>query len=97
MNATWIEEKRRPYDDIALRHRLTTTDEADELILRVEDAIAAISLDLDHEAGRSDGDPPDAKRVDWRERAKRALSRMEFALRQVQKRRDLLARQEQRK
>ena len=95
--ATWIEEKKRLERDIAGRHRIQTTDEADELMLRLEDAIGMIRLDLDDESSRLDSDPPDAKRAEWRTRAKRALARMHFALSQVQKRRDLLARIAERK
>jgi len=89
---TRIEEKRRPEQDIAGRHRIQTTDEADELVLRLEDVIGSIRFDLDHEASRPDTDPPDVKRAEWRTRAKRALARMHFALAQVQKRRELLSR-----
>jgi hypothetical protein len=94
---TWVQEKRRLEADIAGRHRIQTVDEADELVLRLEDAIGSIRFDLDHEASRPDSDPPDEKRSEWRTRAKRALARMHFALSQVQKRRELLERRAQRK
>lgn len=91
------DERKRLEVDIAARHRLQSVDAANELVLRLEDVIQEINMDLNYEAERPVGDPPDPKRAEWRTRAQRALSRMEFALRQVTKRRDLLARQEQRK
>jgi hypothetical protein len=85
-------ERRRLEADLAARHRLQSVSEIDELALRIEDAIAEIALDLQYEAGRPASDPPSQKRMDWRDRANRALARMEFALQQVLKCRELLER-----
>lgn len=94
---TIIEERVRLEKDIALRHRLQTVDSADELLLRIEDAIGSIQLDLDDEAAKPEIDPPSPRRAEWRARAQRALSRMQFAFGQVQKRRALLERRAERK
>lgn len=94
---TQLEERRRLEQDIAGRHRLKTIDEVDELLLRIEDAAAGIKFDLECEVSYPATDQPDPRRADWRQRAMHALAKMEFAIRQVTKRRDLLARQEQRK
>lgn len=86
------EERRRLARDIELRGKISTTAEADDLLLRIRDTLEQIAFDLS-----SSQQFPSSRNEDdseWQARARNAIERFEMISAQVQRRRDYLAGQE---
>ena len=88
------EEKKRLEMDIALRNKIVCADKAEELALRIQDAIESIQFELQSELDFPSDDYSEDEREDWRLRAQRALAKMQLVLSQVLRRRDLLLKME---
>lgn len=87
-------ERERLERDIALRHRMKSLADLDDLLLRVGDVIESIKFNLNHEGRRPRSARDENGRAEWRGRATRALEKYEMVLGQVQRRRDYLAGQD---
>lgn len=88
------EERRRLARDIELRGQIATTEEADDLLLRLRDTTEQIAFDLSN----SEEFPPEDRAhediAEWKARARNAILRFEMIARQVQRRRDYLSGQD---
>ena len=90
-------ERERLEKDVALVHRLKTVADIDDLLLRITDAVENIRFHLDCESTRDGADDPHPDRLDWRKRATTALEKHKMVLAQVKRRRDMVARREERR
>jgi hypothetical protein len=91
------EERNRLHRDITLRNRLMCLEDIEELAIRVQDAIENIRFDLDMQREFPFDDYTDDESEDWRARAKLAIARFEMTLRQLERRKELVARMQAKK
>lgn len=91
------EERARLHDDIELRHRINSVDEADDLALRLSDAIEQISFDIMSSVECPNEFYDDDEVIEWRMRAQRAIAKFELVLRQLERRKELIIRMQQQK
>jgi hypothetical protein len=91
------EERNRLHRDIALRNRIMSIEDAEELALRIQDAIETIRFDLDTQREFPLDEYDDDENQDWRARAQIAIARLELTLRQFDRRKELIIRMQSKK